>query len=205
MNLFNYWYVILEKYNISDEKIKAIIFNLKLKYTEIHRYYHNLSHINSFFNIIFKYKSKITDFESMFYACCFHDIIYDPKANDNEEKSALFATDLLKNLNIPQKIIDNTISLILSTKTHKPQNDNFDTKIFLDADLSIFSSNLIKYIFYSKSIKKEYSFVENKKYKEGRKKVLQTFLEKNKIYYTEEFYKKEKTARRNINFEIGCL
>ena len=53
------------------------------------------------------------------------------------------------------------------------------------------------------SIRKEYEWVEKEFYKQERTKVLQKFLERDRIYFTKEIFDKyEKQARENIQFEI---
>jgi len=76
----------------------------------------------------------------------------------------------------------------------------------LDIDLSILGYSPEKYSQYKKNIRKEYSWVPENDYVSGRKKVLESFLKKQKIFQTEYFYSKyEQNARINIQEEIRAL
>lgn len=77
------------------------------------------------------------------FALFYHDIIYKVTRKDNEERSAIFAVERLKQLQEAGKsdLRLNNIStrcekMILTTKTHTISDDN-DTNLFTDADLSI--------------------------------------------------------------------
>ncbi|MBP9889385.1 MAG: hypothetical protein KBF93_24025, partial [Leptospiraceae bacterium] len=88
-------------------------------------------------------------------------------------------------------------------KKHQFLKDDFDNKIFLDSDLLILGRERNRYIEYMDSIRKEYEWVEKEFYKQERTKVLQKFLERDRIYFTKEIFDKyEKQARENIQFEI---
>jgi predicted metal-dependent HD superfamily phosphohydrolase len=96
--------------------------------------------------------------------------------------------------------------LILATKTHKADDDDTDCKILLDADLSVLGSSPELYDLYSAAIRKEYHWVTEADYRTGRKLVLENFLKRERIYYTEYMHQKyEVLARENITREIIVL
>ena len=81
---------------------------------------------------------------------------------------------------------------------------NKDFQYILDMDLEILGeSNEKTYNWYRKGVRKEYSIYPNMLYNPGRKKVLEMFLSKEKIYLTKEFEIKEKNARKNLQNEIN--
>ena len=130
------------------------------------------------------------------------DIVYDTHASDNEEKSAEYLERDFKKY-LPKEKIEKCKDLILGTKKHKFVRDDFDTKLFLDSDLLILGRERNRYIEYMDSIRKEYEWVEKEFYKQERTKILQKFLERERIYFTNEIFEKnEKQARENIKFEI---
>ncbi len=70
-------------------------------YSQMWRKYHDLSHIYRYINSIYAHKDKLNDINSVLLSAWFHDIIYTPSRNDNEEVnvynlSAVF--NYLKNL-----------------------------------------------------------------------------------------------------------
>src|SRR5262245_53111800 len=57
-------------------------------YSAKNRAYHNLSHIQSLLSLSESLPDKIQNRDAHYFAIWFHDIIYDTKRSDNEEKSA---------------------------------------------------------------------------------------------------------------------
>ena len=148
------------------------------------------------------YKEAIFDYPLIYISCLYHDIVYDTHAADNEEKSAEYLEKDFTGYLSKDKI-EKCKNLILGTKKHQFLQDDFDNKIFLDSDLLILGRERNRYIEYMDSIRKEYEWVEKEFYKQERTKVLQKFLERDRIYFTEEIFDKyEKQARENIQFEI---
>jgi predicted metal-dependent HD superfamily phosphohydrolase len=70
------------------------------------RHYHNLTHILQVLQIIDEMRPQAENPAALEFAAWFHDIIYDPKAKDNEEKSAEYATNILNLIKIPSSIIE---------------------------------------------------------------------------------------------------
>lgn len=175
-------------------------------YSRDDRYYHNLLHIQHVLNVANTLKSLAKNFPAIEMAAWFHDVIYDPQANDNEERSAKFAFDALISLNVPQTTIHHVVSMILHTKNHDAPLENIDSKILSDADLSILGAEKLEYRAYAQAIRQEYFWLSEVDYRAGRKKVLRNFLERNRIYFTEQgFQMFELKARENIRDELSNL
>ena len=171
-------------------------------YSESHREYHNLRHIREMLECLNLYKTAISDYPILYVYCLYHDIVYDTHAQDNEEKSAEYLEKDFHDY-LSKEEITKCKDLILGTKKHQFLQNNFDHKIFLDSDLLILGRERNRYIEYMDSIRKEYEWVEREFYKQERAKVLQKFLERERIYFTDEvFHAYEKQARENIKFEI---
>ncbi len=179
---------------------------LKDLYSEKGRFYHNLSHVKALLSLLESLKDKIQDHDAIRFAIWFHDAIYDTKRSDNEEKSAELASEILSRLNLKVEAIGYVRDLILATKDHNGRNLSEDARLFLDMDLAILGVEEEKYVNYSKAIREEYSWVPGVMYRRSRKKVLRSFIERERIYYTDEMYKRfEAQARVNINDEIESL
>lgn len=171
-------------------------------YSESHRDYHNLRHIREMLECLNTYKEAIHEYPLIYLACLYHDIVYDTHAADNEEKSADYLERDFKEYLAKEKV-EKCKDLILGTKKHQFLRDDFANKIFLDSDLLILGRERTRYIEYMDSIRKEYEWVEKELYKQERTKVLQKFLERERIYFTNEIFQKhEKQARENIKMEI---
>ncbi len=204
--LFDNWSKLLQEFNISQVATKQNFNKIVESYSTPNRYYHNLKHIHHVLEVIesLEFQTKIFETTTVKFAAWFHDIVYDTKAKDNEEKSAEYAMEILSSLSIPSDVIKNVKKLILQTKNHYASNTDFDGQILLDADLAILGSNPAKYCKYTQAIRQEYIWVPDTEYFAARKKILETFLQRDNIYFTQFMQEtKEKIARNNIETEIG--
>jgi predicted metal-dependent HD superfamily phosphohydrolase len=191
----------------SDTSAIEILFNSIVEhYSAKNRAYHNLSHIQSLLSLSESLQDKIQDRGAFYFAIWFHDVIYDTKRSDNEEKSAEFAVGALAGLGVPEQTIAVTREMILATKHHLADDRSWDVKAFLDLDTSILGAPEEIYKEYARAIRKEYSWVPGFIYRKGRMKVLNDFLGRERIYQTEEIGAKyESQARHNIAEEIKTL
>lgn len=185
-------------------KIWAVI---EAKYNESVRSYHTLQHIEDLVQLLQLCKSRIVDLDTVLLAIFFHDVIYDPTASDNEEKSAALFSDLLS-VHVSECIIQKVVLYIMATKSHSSDDSrDEDLFYFLDLDMSILGRDRLQYALYAEKIRKEYSHVEEGAFNLGRSIFLRKILlNGKKIFLTEEFQSKmEEKARHNIAWEIDEL
>lgn len=201
--LKNSWFDLCSN-SSGDDKAKDSVFNsLVTLYSESQRAYHNLKHISSLLEWAENYRENIKDFQILSFAIWFHDAIYDARRSDNEEQSANLADAKLKLLKVSEARIEVVRQMILATKTHDVTALNLDGKLFLDLDLSILGADEAVYQAYSRAIRREYDFVPEPFYRDGRQKILQNFLAGEFIYSTAVCQEKfESPARENIQREI---
>jgi len=180
---------------------------IKICYSHKSRYYHNLEHIYNMLLQAEKVKNKIEDFHTLKFAIWFHDIIYKPYKKNNEEKSSNLAKSHLKILNFDEKRTKDVQNLIISTKKHQLiLGKNDDNAYLLDFDLSILGADWKTYENYYQNIRKEYKIYPDLLYNPIRKKILNHFLERETLYFTEVYQTKyEIQARANLNKEIELL
>lgn len=174
------------------------------RYSEDHRHYHNLKHIEEMLYLFqkvraeYKKMGKTLPHENEIYlAIMFHDIIYDLKnkhEKSNEQLSAEFAREYLKEHLINENIdIDLVCELIELTGSHIDPNkaaSNLEEfkKIFLDADMTIFAAEAERLDEYEYGILQEYTSIYPKdQYLEGRKHALKNILKKREIYHSDFF------------------
>jgi predicted metal-dependent HD superfamily phosphohydrolase len=170
------------------------------------RHYHNLNHINHVLITIERFNLELQNPIAVKLAAWFHDFVYDPQASDNEAQSAELARELLTAINVPTELIDRVQQLILATQGHQIDPDDVDRCIFLDADLAILGTNPAQYQAYARSIRQEYGWVPDAEYKVGRIKVLTSFLQRDRLYYTDLLFAElESIARINMKQEIILL
>lgn len=203
MDLKNVFFLLLSAYQASalSEKLWN---EIESAYNQKSRYYHNLIHIQSLFQALNPLKAQVNDWEIIQFSIFYHDIIYKATKSNNEEKSAELAFNRLTEIGLDTERIENCKSQIIATKTHESHDS--DTAYLLDADLSILGTNSQEYIQYTHQIRKEYSIYPDLLYKPGRKKVLQHFLEMDRIFKTDHFYNQlENQARQNLQAELDSL
>ena len=205
-NLKNGWFKLFPEVSQDDEKSGEIFDYLVQKYSEPHRFYHNLNHVNSLLNAAKNFREKFDDDQSVRLAIWFHDSVYEPKRTDNEAESARLAAASLEKLKMPEKLIEKTRRMILATEKHNAETLDFDGRLFLDLDLGILGADEKIYGEYKKAIRHEYSFVPFFLYRRSRRRILENFLNRKFLYFTEEMREKyESQARQNIVTEIKEL
>jgi predicted metal-dependent HD superfamily phosphohydrolase len=200
------WVSLTSQYAPAPSVIESLFNALVEHYSANERAYHNLSHIQSLLVLSESLLDKIQNRDAHYFAVWFHDVIYDTRRPDNEEKSAEFAAEALARLGVQGPTIAAVREMILATKHHRGEDLSWDMKAFLDLDTSILGAPEGIYEEYSRAIRKEYSWVPDALYREGRTKVLNDFLGRGRIYHTEEIRAKyEAQARHNIAEEIKTL
>jgi predicted metal-dependent HD superfamily phosphohydrolase len=137
-------------------------------------------------------------------AVWFHDAVYDPRSQDNEEASARLARQELSQLHVSPETIEETCRLILLTRSHEA--DDPSGRLLLDADLAILGEPEPIYTAYAAAIRQEYAWVPDDRYRQGRADVLRRFLARAHIYHTPLMRAShEASARRNLGGEIQGL
>ncbi|MBD2607207.1 hypothetical protein H6G81_22430 [Scytonema hofmannii FACHB-248] len=205
-SLFCQWQHTLSSFEV-DQLAAHNAFNLLVEaYSSSVRYYHTLKHIYHVLKTIDNLQAYTRNLAAVQLAAWFHDVVYDTKAQKNEEKSADYAYELLSILGIPLSNISAVTCLILNTKNHQATADDFDSQVLLDADLAILAANPVQYREYALYIRQEYAWVSEAEYIVGRAHVLESFLQRQRIYFTTLMFEVgEKAARCNINAEIQSL
>ena len=134
--LFHNWCQLLQNFDINQTAIEKTFTQIVAAYSTPNRFYHNLEHIHHVLEVIQTLESQTEDLETktVQLAAWFHDIVYDSKAKDNEEKSAQYASEVLLSLSIPSNVIKNVKNLILTTKNHCASTSNCNAQVLLDAD-----------------------------------------------------------------------
>jgi predicted metal-dependent HD superfamily phosphohydrolase len=197
---------LLKTYSGSELKAVEVTGLIIAKYSEEHRAYHNLSHIQALLGQAENFRDKFDDEESVRLAVWFHDAVYEPQSQANEIESARLAVESLTKLNFPQAKIERVEKMILATEKHDAFGLETDGKLFLDLDLGILGAGAEVYKKYAEAIRREYSFVPEKLYREKRREILESFLQRKFIYYTNELREfLEEPARINIANEIKEL
>jgi predicted metal-dependent HD superfamily phosphohydrolase len=166
--LHTQWVSLASQYAPNPSVIESVFDLLVDNYSESARAYHNLSHIQSLIALSEPLLDKIQQPDAHYFAIWFHDAIYNTRRPDNEDMSAEFAAESLTRLGVPEQTIAVVREMVLATKHHRAAGLSWDMKVFLDLDTSILGAPEEIYQEYSRAIRKEYSWVPDVMYREGR-------------------------------------
>lgn len=182
----------------------ALFDELVSRYCESHRHYHTLAHIDACLVWLDWFAGSTRHSAEVELALWFHDAVYDPRATDNEYRSAQLARDRLASVGAPGSVLDRIAAHVLATEHHVSSGG--DAALVVDLDLTILGASTPDFDRFETSIRREYAHVGEPEYVLGRRRVLESFLSKAEIYFVpkirDEF---EVRARANLTRRIAEL
>jgi predicted metal-dependent HD superfamily phosphohydrolase len=203
--LENSWRSLVRRLGAEDAA-EAVFEQLVRHYAVADRAYHNLGHVASVLQWIETLQGCAACPDAVRLAGWFHDVIYDPRLSDNEERSADYAGTALAELSVDPGLAKNVERLILLTKTHEVEPHDRDGEVLLDADLAILGAPAAEYAEYARAIRQEYAWVPEDAYRSGRRAVLERFLQRPRLFHTPPLLAtREATARSNLRAELRDL
>jgi predicted metal-dependent HD superfamily phosphohydrolase len=192
------WHDLLRAWAVDPALADRTFEELREHYAGPGRFYHTLDHVQSVLETVASLGSYARNLNAVKLAAWLHDVIYDSKAPDNEERSADYAERLCEKLSIPEGHL--VAALIRKTKTHDAGGDA-DAQVLIDADLAILGESESVYRTYAEKIRQEYAWVPEPDYRKGRQRVLQNFLNRPRIFHL--LIHLEEPARQNLAVEIA--
>ena len=170
------------------------------------RPYHSWRHVRAVLGALHRWLGPQLP-PALEFAALWHDAIYDPKASDNEERSAELCATHLREAGAGEETVSRAVELILATKKHVPPDDSPDALALLDADLWILGATPRVYDRYARLIRREYAHVPDDAYRAGRSAVLKRFLAREWLYFREasEARTREVRVRENLQRELARL
>jgi len=199
----NRWQSLMQKFEFS---LNVDTFNKLVKaYDEPHRRYHTAAHINACLAHLDDVKNQATHSEEIEMALWFHDAIYKPFSKTNEKDSAEWCRQFLLHNNAQSDAIDRIVTMIEITETHNASSAT-DQNLMLDIDLSILGTRTEVYDQFEKDVRFEYKLVPWFIFKNNRKKILQNFLSRERIFQHDYFHQKlEQQEHLNLNRVVASL
>ena len=194
------WKSLLHGWGVTPLQADHTFEGIVQAYSGPNRFYHTLDHVMAVLATAESLASHANNLNAVRLAAWLHDVIYDSRASDNEERSADYAERLCDRLSIPQGRL--VASLILKTKTHDAGADA-DAQVLIDADLAILGASEPAYRTYAQKIRQEYGWVPELEYRSGRRRILERVLTRPRIYHFLSHL--EDPARRNLAAEIVRL
>ena len=196
------WAKLAAELALDAEPANDIGFDLAACHTEPHRHYHTMEHITAVLGHLQDLHAA-TPIAKL--AAFFHDAVYEPTRSDNEAQSAELAREVLRAVDRPEA--DDVAAIVLATAKHElPLNGPRETAAFLDADLAILAARPDVYDAYTVNVRAEYSHVADDDFRNGRRAILEGFLQRDQLFFTTIGQARfEVAARANLRREITSL
>ena len=153
------------------------------RHRQSHRRYHGLRHVVWVLRHSRELEGAIAecqhgasayDAASVTAAACFHDAVYDPRADDNEERSAQLAENQLASLDWPADRCAFVAELVRATAGHLADDDGageaapWERRVLLDADLAVLGAEPAAYAAYVNGVRSEYGHLSEAEWADGR-------------------------------------
>lgn len=184
---------------------QAVMEQLLASYAEPQRKYHQRQHLGECLAWFEQTSALAPQPAAVEVALWFHDAVYAPMRADNEEKSAALAVAALSSAGVPREAVELVSALILATK-HDARPTTPDQELLVDIDLAILGAEPGRFVEYERQIRAEYPLVPGFLFRRKRKAVLQSFLDRPRIFSSAFFnHKLEAAARRNLAAAIRAL
>lgn len=186
------------------------------QHNQVGRHYHTSVHLKEmleYLNIL-EEGAAVSDQQHkaiLRLAVFFHDAVYDPQSNTNEKDSSHLFEQFTREVGrtiLGVSAVSTVITCILATQRHEviPGEVIMLQELFLDIDMAVLGKKMHAYRSYAALIRNEYHFVPQAVYCKKRAEILESFLNRKKIYLTTVMHcALEKNARQNLRDEIESL
>ena len=156
-------------------------------WSESHRHYHDQRHLRECLALWTQWRFHSARAGEVAIALWFHDAIYDPQAGSNELNSAAWAARSLIRSGADSDTAQRVHDLVMATQHDAPAalGSRPDAQLLVDIDLSILGSPAERFERYDQDVRKEYAWVPGFRYQEARAQVLQSFLDRPRLYHGE--------------------
>ncbi len=188
---------------------KAAFEDLIKRYSEPHRAYHTVAHLEDLASQYEFYRPLLRDAQAKAVLCALflHDVIYDCEPGKDESKSAAYADGFLNRLGVKERVIQHAVDIIKATAKHMAEEADFATRLFLDMDMSILAARPDIYAFYVSGVRAEFCAKLNladEEFNEARARLFlrPTLAKGAPIFSTDQYKELEPLARANLRREL---
>ena len=174
-------------------------------WSEPHRRYHDLAHLAAVLGVVEALAAQAGDADAVRLAAWYHDVVYDPRSAENEQRSAGRARAGLRGL-VPEERIAEVERLVLLTAGHDPAPGDADGAVLCDADLAVLAAPAEAYAAYASAVRAEYAHLSDAEFTAGRIAVLERLLGLPELYRLPENAQRwSASARANLTAELSLL
>jgi predicted metal-dependent HD superfamily phosphohydrolase len=164
------------------------------------RHYHSLRHLQECLQLLERWGKDSPARHEVGVALWFHDAVYDARRDDNEDRSARWATRALKTLDVSDETVRRVAKLVRATRHSAPPRARVDgLDLMLDIDFSILGADRARFEEYERQLRQEYAHLSDDEFARGRADFVASMLATSPLYRTQtaraEF---EARARENL-------
>jgi predicted metal-dependent HD superfamily phosphohydrolase len=199
MDLHARWALLIEAIGARDSS-GEVYAGLDRRYRDPGRFYHVWEHVADCLAGLDADPGLCDRPEAVELALWFHDAVYDPRAGDNEARSAEMLREAAARIGLGADLENRAAGLVVAT-AHLADGipSNRDAAAIRDIDLAILGAPPERFGAYEAAVRREYGFLSDAEWRAGRSRVLRAFLERPRIYLTETFHDRlERQARANL-------
>lgn len=199
-----HWNQLWARFNVAAPDAE-VFHRLIAAYSEPHRKYHTLQHLDECFAKLDELRTEAKHPEEVEFALWFHDAIYDTRRQDNEARSADWARAAARAENVPGAVAERIHRLVMATR-HDAAPEGPDEKVLVDVDLSILGAEPTRFDEYEAQIREEYAWVPGIVFRAKRREILKGILARAAIFNTGKFVEAyEARARTNLERSLRRL
>jgi predicted metal-dependent HD superfamily phosphohydrolase len=165
------------------------------------RRYHNVEHLIDCLRELDGANARVPTADLVELALWYHDVVYEPRAGDCEERSARMLVLDAAALAIPLASAMDAAALVRATQ-HGALSDaarSVGADLVADIDLSILGRDVLRFMDYEFSVEEEYAPASTIRFRFARGRFLATLLDREPLFRTEHFHSRyEERARGHI-------
>lgn len=167
------------------------------------RAYHTVDHLAACIDHLDRDRALARDPAALGLGLWFHDAVYDPRAGDNELRSAEWARSEVAV--ISTALAERVAGLVLATRHDGVPTDD-DAPLLVDIDLAILGADDSGFAAYERAVRREYAWVAEADFRVGRARILRGFLTRPSIYATAVYRERfEVRARANLARALAAV
>lgn len=185
--------------------------DLLRRWSEPHRGYHSVRHLAAVLRTLDELHAPHPPSAEARAAVWFHDAVYEGVAGEDEERSALLATEVLGRAGLDERRGERIADMVRATAGHLDPATaagrvDDETAALLDADLAILAAPTEVYDAYVAGVRAEHPEVDDTGFARGRAAAVRHLLHRRPLFRTavgqERF---EALARQNLTRELQAL
>ncbi len=170
------------------------------------RAYHDLRHVHAVAEWFALWQGAWQRPCEVFGAVLFHDAIYEPRAADNEARSAALAREALAHTDVDVSLVATLIHGTALSSSPPAREAGSDLALFVDCDRAVLGAAPADYARYARGIADEYSCLLPADYRRGRRAFLERAIAADVLFLTPAMQERlGPQARENLLWELSTL